>query len=86
MKVKKELGRANQLTGFYMIGTLVAIGLINMFPTFKGSHPRCSIKKLFFKFRYINRKTPVLESLFNKVADPKACNLIKKESNTGVLM
>ena len=29
------------------------------------------------KLRRIHRKTPMLESLFNKVADLKACNLIK---------
>ena len=30
------------------------------------------------KFRNIHGKTPVFESLFNKVADLKACNFIKK--------
>ena len=36
-------------------------------------HNRCS-----WKFRNIHRKTPVLEPLFNKVADLKACNCINK--------
>ena len=30
------------------------------------------------KFRKIHRKTPLLESLFNKVAAQNACNFIKK--------
>ena len=34
---------------------------------------RCSCR-----FRYIHRKTPVLESLFNKATGPQACNVIKK--------
>ena len=34
--------------------------------------------KMFLKFRNIHRKTPVLESLFNKVAGLKAYNFIKK--------
>ena len=32
-------------------------------------------KMVFFK---ISQRTPVLESLFNKVADLRACNCIKK--------
>ena len=54
----------------------------------RNSHQRCSIKKAVFlkKFRTIHTKTPVLESLFNKVAGLKAwrleglkaCNFIKK--------
>ena len=34
------------------------------------------------KFPNIHRKTPVLESLFNKVVCLNACNLIKKETPT----
>ena len=30
------------------------------------------------EYRNIHRKTPVFESLFNKVADLKACNIITK--------
>ena len=37
-------------------------------PYSRSSHRRCFIKKLFLKFRNIFRKTPVLESLFNKFA------------------
>ena len=37
---------------------------------------RCFSKKI--KIRNMQRKTPVLESLFNKVAGLKACNFIKK--------
>ena len=40
---------------------------------FKSSHRRCSIK-----FRKIYREAPVLESLFNKVAELEACTFIKK--------
>ena len=39
---------------------------------------RFSSKYAFLKFRNIQRKATVLESLFNKVADLKAHNLIKK--------
>ena len=39
-------------------------------PTSRSSY-QCSIKKLFLKFRNIHRKTPLLESSFNKVADLK---------------
>ena len=46
----------------------------------RSSHRRCSIKKSCSKkFRNIHRKTPVLESLFNKVAELKACKFIKKK-------
>ena len=37
------------------------------------------------KFRNILRKTPVLESLFNKVVDLRPATLLKRDSNTGVL-
>ena len=33
-----------------------------------SSHRRCSVKKVLLKFRKFHRKTPVLDSLFNKVA------------------
>ena len=36
---------------------------LNKFRNFQSRHRRCSIKK----FHYIYKKTPVLESLFNKV-------------------
>ena len=40
---------------------------------------RCSSKQLLLKFVCnIHRKTPVLESLFNKIPDLQACNFIKK--------
>ena len=31
-------------------------------------------------------RTPVLESLFNKVADLQGYNVIKRDSNTGVFL
>ena len=44
---------------------------------FKSSHRKCSAKKDVLKnFLKFHRKTPVLESLFNKVAG--LCNFIKK--------
>ena len=46
--------------------------------SFKSSHRRCSVKKVFLTFRKFDRKTPVLESLLNKVAGLEACNIIKK--------
>ena len=44
----------------------------------RSSHKWCSIEKLSLRFRNIQRKTPVLESLFNKFAGPQACNFVKK--------
>ena len=40
---------------------------------------RSSLKRCSLKFRKIHRKTPVPESLFNKVAG-SACNFIKNET------
>ena len=45
-----------------------------------------SEKRCTEKFRNIYRNTPVLESLFNKVASLKACNFILKYSNAGVFL
>ena len=45
----------------------------------KSSHLRCSIKKLFLKFRNIHRKTPGLKFLFNKGAGLQAYNFIEKK-------
>ena len=39
---------------------------------------RCLSKWLVSKIRNIYKKTPVLESLFNKVSGLEACNFIKK--------
>ena len=39
---------------------------------------RCSSKELFLKIRNVHRKTPVLESHFNNVADLQPCSFIKK--------
>ena len=38
------------------------------------------------KFHYIHRKTPVLESLFNKVGGLKPCNVIERDINTDIPM
>ena len=49
----------------------------------RSSHQSCSIgKAVLKKFLNINRKTTVLESLFNRVAGLKACNFIKRDSDT----
>ena len=45
----------------------------------KSTNRRCSLKKGVLKyFAKFPRKTPVLESLFNKIAGLAACNFIKK--------
>ena len=51
---------------------------------FKAAVRRCSSQFVFLEFRNIRRKTPVLESLFNKVAGLKACNFTKKQALTQV--
>ena len=43
--------------------------IIVFFHIFRGSHWRCSSKKVFLKYLQDSQKTPVLESLFNKIAD-----------------
>ena len=37
-----------------------------------------------YKFHNIHKKTPMLESLFNKVAALQACSVIKRHSNMGL--
>ena len=45
----------------------------------KSTNRKCSLKKGVLKyFAKFPRKTPVLESLFNKIAGLEACNFIKK--------
>ena len=46
---------------------------------FLQKQPPDVYKKTSKKFRNIHRKTPVLESYFNKIAGLKACNFIKKK-------
>ena len=41
----------------------------------RSSHRRCSVKKCSYRFRNIYRKTPVFESLLNKVAGFHACGV-----------
>ena len=45
-----------------------------------SSHRRCSLKKGVLK--KFQRKTSVLKSLFNKIADLQACNLLIKRDST----
>ena len=44
----------------------------------RGVIQRGSVKKLLIKLRRIHRKTPVPESILNKVAGTQICNFIKK--------
>ena len=46
--------------------------------TVRSSHRRCTIKKLLLKISQSLQETPVLKSLFRKVAGLKVCNFIKK--------
>ena len=46
--------------------------------SFKSSHQRCSVKKVFLKISPISKETPVLEPLLNKAAGLQVCNFIKK--------
>ena len=49
--------------------------------------PEEYVKRCFVKFGKIQRKTTVLESLFNKVTDLEGLQLyLKRESYTGVSM
>ena len=59
--------------------------LLNLF---RSSHRKCSVKKVFLKFREFHRKTAVLESLFNNVKKIKytITNILKRYSNTCFLM
>ena len=50
----------------------------------RGIHHRCSVT-IGLKFREFYRKTPVLNSLFNKSVGLKACNFIR-DYNTGVFL
>ena len=36
--------------------------------------------------QYLQENTPVLGSLFKKVAGLKACNFLKRDANTGVFL
>ena len=42
--------------------------------------------KCSYKLRNIHRQATVLKSHFSQVADLKAYNIVKRESNTGVLL
>ena len=48
--------------------------------TIRSSHRRCFIRKLFLKTLQYWQETPVLESIFKKVADLSTCNFIKKRT------
>ena len=46
-------------------------------------HTSSTQNRSFWTIQKIHSKTPVLESLFNKVAVLRVCNFIKEDSNTG---
>ena len=81
------------------------IGTENDFTTvYSSSHPlkRCSLRKkfsqentcvrvlnIFLKFYKFHKKTPVLESLFNKISlfsQVRPATLLKRDSNRGVFL
>ena len=50
---------------------------------FRSSHWRCSVEKgVLQNLAKFTRKTPVLESLYNKVAGLQVSNFIKRDSST----
>ena len=76
---------AYQLTGFYMRGALVVKGSekpLVQFQFFKNKSLaavcRCPINRYFEKFQKINRKTSLLEYLFNKATGLRPATLLKK--------
>ena len=60
--------------------------IIRLFPiNYRSSHRRCSFKKaVISNFELFTGKKLVLQSIFNKVAGLKACNFVKKETQTPV--
>ena len=54
----------------------VALGYVD-----RSSNQRCSVKKGVFNISKVHRKTTVMESLFNKVAGPKASYVCLYEYN-----
>ena len=64
----------------------LTIGLVNQQKTFSGQkQPFTDVLRnsCSYKFRNIFGKTPVLESLFNKLGSLKACYFIKKRFRHG---
>ena len=51
----------------------------------KNNLRMCSIKKVLL-FSKIHRKTPVPQSLFNKVASLRVATLLKRDSGNGVFL
>ena len=51
----------------------------------RSSRLKVFCKKGVQKFRIIHKTTPVVRSHFNRVADPQATTLLKRDSNTGIL-
>ena len=66
----------------------VAVLFTFVFTLFRSSHRRCFIKKAVLKnFAIFTwKRTPVLGSLFNKVAGLQVLTLLKRNSNTGVFL
>ena len=66
----------------------VAVLFTFVFTLFRSSHRRCFIKKAVLKnFAIFTwKRTPMLGSLFNKVAGLQVLTLLKRNSNTGVFL
>ena len=53
---------------------------------FRSSHRKCYMKKAVLKVLNLHRKTPMLESLFNKFQYWRSATLLKRDSNTGIFL
>ena len=51
----------------------------------RSSRLKVFCKKGVQKFRRIHKTTPVVRSHFDRVTDPQATTLLKRDSNTGIL-
>ena len=79
--------RASPVAASGHIHYFLSLPFVNfsVFP-FRSSHCKCSIKKAVLIILNILRKTPTFESLFNKVLGLRDATLLKRDSNTGVLL
>ena len=80
----EEVNNFHKLEAWTLLRSCLFVIILGpMLLTHRKQCPEAICKKSFSsKFCNIHRVTPVLESLFNKVAGLKTCNLIKKETPT----
>ena len=80
----EEVNNFHKLEAWTLLRSCLFVIILGpMLLTHRKQCPEAICKKSFSsKFCNIHRETPVLESLFNKVAGLKTCNLIKKETPT----